>query len=417
MANSAKFWHNPDGIDRLRNAFDLKAPVNEQAVMEAMTYALGFLLPDQRATDKLPRLTLATLRDDLPAHSMPSTISSVFPQGTLSPGFQKLYTAAHPDVVNSWVPSGLRGNNPDSAEFRQSYGMDGSIMRRPDSISRTATPRIDMRGTVAYLITDSRCVTTILSSQGVIKSRLPDVAFTSWLVDTFNVSDPRLYMAMLYAFENGAWGLWCEDGVWIIAMRPTICLDDRKRLHNKTGAAVTWLGESLYYLDGVNVPPAFVLAPDTLNYEDIMNERNAERRRIAMNLVGYNGILRDNPAAGEVASDEFGTIWMLPSLPWERETLYLLEVINSTPEGLWQETGEMVMNPFTGKQQPERVFCPELGADGKLVFKKYVLRFDPNVYNGDTQHIPRAAAASLVRFPSGELEYEYWQEYKLFAQT
>jgi hypothetical protein len=153
--------------------------------------------------------------------------------------------------------------------------------------------------------------------------------------------------------------------VAIIQNKPSqINRDDQNRLHSVDGPAIKYRGSensisNVYAVHGVRVNKKIIDRDFTA--KDIDNERNAEVRRVMIELYGQSKYLIDSNAE-VVHSDDFGTLYR-KEIPGD-EPLMMVKVVNSTVE-----------------------------PDG--TFKDYFIRVDPNVYGG--LKTARAAVASTWR--------------------
>lgn len=102
---------------------------------------------------------------------------------------------------------------------------------------------------------------------------------------------------------------------------PRTRFDRNGRLHAEHGPAVMWNGEHHYFWHGVRVPVNVILAPDSLQLQDVVMEKNAEVRRVMLERVG-----RDRLASHGVALHREGGR-VLRCVPiGNREALVFLEV-------------------------------------------------------------------------------------------
>lgn len=147
--------------------------------------------------------------------------------------------------------------------------------------------------------------------------------------------------------------------------RPTAAqIDDRERLHSTKGPALAWGGEEYFQIHGIEVPGKYITNPRSLNPPIIDSEKNAEVRRVLMEIYGIDKYLRLTGAqvihegkygklwwrAPEHETPEQARVWsMLRRVP---EPLVMVEVVNSTPE-----------------------------SDGS--FKRYFLRVAPHIRDAD----------------------------------
>ena len=126
---------------------------------------------------------------------------------------------------------------------------------------------------------------------------------------------------------------------WIVSDFPTtIGRDDRNRPHCVDGPQLAWRdGHETFYIHGVRVDRRVVMEPNTITVDDIDREQNAEVRRVMIERFGSDRYMRE--AGGRVVdrdpSPEIGTLWRLDI--GGDEALCLLEVKNSTPEGVWKD--------------------------------------------------------------------------------
>jgi hypothetical protein len=88
----------------------------------------------------------------------------------------------------------------------------------------------------------------------------------------------------------------CELGVFSIVTKPDSCIvyscpsklviDDDKRLHNEDSSALIFNDIEKYYWHGVEINSNYVLDKDSLTKNDIVNEKNAEKRRCLKEILG-----------------------------------------------------------------------------------------------------------------------------------
>lgn len=118
------------------------------------------------------------------------------------------------------------------------------------------------------------------------------------------------WRALIDAYRTGLWIYWvCGDEI-VVVPRPTLHVRNGQ-LHDETGPAAVWPeGPSLWFLDGVAVTERIVRAPETLTSDEILNERNAERRRIMIERFGFERLIREAAAEVEESTDE-GTLYRL----------------------------------------------------------------------------------------------------------
>ena len=183
-------------------------------------------------------------------------------------------------------------------------------------------------------------------------------------------------------------GWWTPlKNVSILQHRPLeIHRDEQHELHNLNGPAVKYRGcenstkySNIYAVHGVRVPKKVV----ELDYDvkDIDSEKNAEVRRVMIELYGQAKYILDSNAK-EIHSDEFGTLYQKELA--EDEPMMMVKVVNST-------------------QEP----------DG--TFKDYWIRVDPKAYGGIKT--ARAAVASTWRNEDGSFIFASPEEYDCDIET
>ena len=76
-------------------------------------------------------------------------------------------------------------------------------------------------------------------------------------------------------------------GFCIVCNLPSHITANDGRLHNEEKAAIGWDdGYELYFWNGVNVPANYINEPDKITKEDVINEKNAEKRRCIQEILG-----------------------------------------------------------------------------------------------------------------------------------
>jgi hypothetical protein len=120
-----------------------------------------------------------------------------------------------------------------------------------------------------------------------------------------------------------------HDKICFVSERPTKLTFD-----NKTGPAITWGTKCFYMIDGVEVPDFVVLSPRKITTKDIVEEPNAEVRRIMINRYksGIHDFLKDMRANRRDHDERYGTLWHIPAQNWLLRDMFYLEVVNRTPE-------------------------------------------------------------------------------------
>jgi hypothetical protein len=131
--------------------------------------------------------------------------------------------------------------------------------------------------------------------------------------------------------RSAGWYLPHEHICWVSERHSLLERDGQGRLHSIAGPAVLYPdGWAIYAVHGVRVPERVVMASDQLTPPEIIGERNAEIRRVMIELFGQERFLRESEAKVVDTDETIGTLWRV-SLPND-EPLVMVEVENSTPE-------------------------------------------------------------------------------------
>ena len=113
--------------------------------------------------------------------------------------------------------------------------------------------------------------------------------------------------------------------------------DERARLHNVSGAAVLYAdGWGVYSVHGVCVPSWIIEHKEQISVRHIADERNAEVRRVMLDMFGAERYLTES-GAKEIGCDERGVLYRT-DLP-DDEPLVMVKVRNSTaePDGTFKD--------------------------------------------------------------------------------
>ena len=141
----------------------------------------------------------------------------------------------------------------------------------------------------------------------------------------------RACSALVGAYEAGLGFFRVLPNEIVAVPRPALSVV-AGRLHCESGPAISWpSGERSWFWRGISVPRAAIETPGRLTVADIHDEPNLERRRILLELMGYDRYVLES--GGEVLAEDLrGRLWRCNALPAESEPLVLVEVLNSTPE-------------------------------------------------------------------------------------
>jgi hypothetical protein len=124
---------------------------------------------------------------------------------------------------------------------------------------------------------------------------------------------------------------WPFERTVVLTERPRhLHWDDHDQLHAQTGPALAYAdGFALWRWRGVRVPRWVVERPDMVTLETILDEEDAQVRRVLMERYGPDRYLRE--AGGQVVQrDHCGNLWRA-EVPGD-EPLVMIEVRNATPE-------------------------------------------------------------------------------------
>jgi hypothetical protein len=124
--------------------------------------------------------------------------------------------------------------------------------------------------------------------------------------------------------------------ICIVSEKPnSICLDDRNRIHNPAGAAISYRdGFSIYAINGVRVPKYVIEQPELITVDKIKNQKNVEIRRVMLDKYDIKKYIEDCGAKLiHKDLDKLGNSVELYKEELEGdEPIMMVKVINSTPE-------------------------------------------------------------------------------------
>ena len=131
------------------------------------------------------------------------------------------------------------------------------------------------------------------------------------------------------AISNCGWFL-CFKGIVFVCNRPSaIHRDDRGRLHNVNGPAVSYRdGWGIYAYRGVRLPAHVIEEKDKINSASIQAESNQEIRRCMIEIIGGERFVQELKAK-RVNEDRFGVLYKKEV---DGSTLAYARLVNSTPE-------------------------------------------------------------------------------------
>jgi hypothetical protein len=193
---------------------------------------------------------------------------------------------------------------------------------------------------------------------------------------------------------------WWHDDVFVVSDRMlAIRMDDQNRLHSPDSPSIEYRdGWALYNWHGVAVEKEVIMNPQSITVEMIEKEENAEVRRVLMERYGYQRYIKDSGAEviDECPEDYYlvglrGAKLLRKDIP-EDEPVVFIELVNSTPEGDWMQKLKSSWNK-------------------DVIRKKYLLRVDPEAYNGEAGKNCLAAVASTWRNADGSLTFSNFKDY------
>lgn len=127
-------------------------------------------------------------------------------------------------------------------------------------------------------------------------------------------------------------GWWIPyDTVAIVADRPQeIHVDAEGRLHSHTRPALLYRdGWSYCASHGMRIPSYLIFTPEALTVEKINQENNLEIKRVMLELFTLERYLEESDAVLIDSNEDHGELYRIKN---SFEDMYLLKVINATPE-------------------------------------------------------------------------------------
>lgn len=217
--------------------------------------------------------------------------------------------------------------------------------------------------------------------------------FSEAMHEVFGIADSKTE-------EQKAWEAYCLgagiclpfEQFCVVSDRPArISIDESGRLHDDGDAAIQWRdGLQMHYWHGTFVPGRmehFVSDPKSLTTRDIEAERNAEMRRLMLEIYGLKRYVLDTGAhVIDVIPEDHCIVGLRTACLLKKSMgrgdspLYFVNLLNSTPE-----------------------------PDGTR--RRYLLRVDPDAYDGEAARNVHAAVASTWRNADGSLAFDNWLDY------
>lgn len=152
-----------------------------------------------------------------------------------------------------------------------------------------------------------------------------------------NTVQPPIHYELLL---HGVLAVYIQENVAVCLLKPKIKWLDRRQIHCADGPAIIWAsGEKEYYWRGLKVPPYFITRRHKLSLDNMMKIRNAEYRRVMMEIIGPERIVESDNVE-KVQEDSFGELYSLffhgtPSTDWRDTSARFVRVVNGTrnPDG------------------------------------------------------------------------------------
>lgn len=156
-------------------------------------------------------------------------------------------------------------------------------------------------------------------------------AFYFWPHDALRPMHSKSQMELLTQWIqiSQSCGWWQPfDGIVFACERPARqSVDEQGRLHHESLPALLCRdGLPVYAWHGVRVPERVICSPETILWKDVQEESNQEVRRVMIQRLGAEKLLREAGAKQE-HSDDFGTLFSVPNS--DRK---VVKVVNATPE-------------------------------------------------------------------------------------
>lgn len=176
----------------------------------------------------------------------------------------------------------------------------------------------------------------LVAIQDALHAPAGDRATPDWLAayDFFGracgVDEVARLHGLMELSRAAGWWWWPQRGAVVLSERPDhLRLDDQGRLHDPRGPALAYPdGWSLWAWHGVRVPRAVVENPDSLSAREVLTESDVEVRRVMVERVGLERLIRDG-GARRLSEDETGILWRLDMA--EDEPIVCVEVTDASP--------------------------------------------------------------------------------------
>ena len=207
------------------------------------------------------------------------------------------------------------GRNAELRRIRHVAGFDEAVLT---AARHTATARRPREERLAFRTSIPRI--TMVSE---LAAEALDPA--NWRVDAAAL---RLAEELAGAGVLGAWIL--ESGRVVVVPRPDLTIADGE-LHALDRPAVRWPEERLWFWKGLWIAESVATRREQLGPADVFAERNLERRRVMVDVLGFESLARAASGGEPAQQDDYGRLWRLGPL-LDDEEYVAVEVVNSTPE-------------------------------------------------------------------------------------
>ena len=119
------------------------------------------------------------------------------------------------------------------------------------------------------------------------------LGFLNYFSEVLNLKCVDKASGLIMFAEQAGW-YWPFENAVVITERPTLVkMDDQKRLHCETGAAISYSdGYSVYAWHGTRIPEEWIKDKSSITPEIALKWENTEQRRCAMEIVGWTNILK-----------------------------------------------------------------------------------------------------------------------------
>jgi hypothetical protein len=241
---------------------------------------------------------------------------------------------------DAWIKIGLAVGKPNKRKVRaainKAYAAAG--LKNPADIIYFDNPIDAVRKATQISVGREKVTATeqnsVLSQACYGQHDAGWLAYYSFFKEVVGLPLDMIDGMVALASEIGWW--WALKNTVVVSERPSqVNVDDRGRLHSITGPAVVYGGNkngpcTIYSVHGVVVGPEMIEDPNYINPQRIDGERNAEVRRVMIEMYGLEKYVT-NGNLELVDNDKRWGILYKKQLQ-DDEVLTVVLVKNSTPE-------------------------------------------------------------------------------------